>query len=1123
MLTAMIPPHDTYVEPFVGSGAVFFGKEPSKKEVLNDLSKEVIGTYRLAKQVSSDPADFPNVDTIQKARAFWRGRHTSAEARLTKSIIDFCSGWMSKPVKTESAILRAPPLERRLKNIDDYKERLKGVILRNQDYEKVMREFDSASTFFFCDPPYQETSKGIGYAQQNEFDFERFAKVCKSMKGKVLITINDSPSLREMFKGFTIQPIVIVGTGKKGTKKEMTTIGSKDRKELLISNYALPTEWKDAKPKIVRIGAGKSSENTMPRNLRKGKRGGMERRTPSPPPRDPNARREPPPAPRRRPPALQIPVGDDRLPPPGGDGVREPRVFAPIDFDAPDGGLAFALAQFNVGRPAALQIPPPPPLPQLRRENAVIGRPAVQPPPMAQVGPRPLPPAQMFGPRPPQPQRPRGRFEIEEEKKEAPDEDDMRGGMERGLIGDILDYENRVGRARIPPRITENALNEFADLIQPPGFGRRDYEDEEFEAFELLNREIANWTEGLGREQTTYFQRLAERALIEAQNEVRPQDAMPVPIPLAPRRPEGMDGDDELEEEMAFLDITDDEEEEEDPNESIQSFPTRASAGTSSRAITEPGTPPIESPPPEDDRDGDGVPDRRAFFGRGIKEKTEKQIEQERARAKAFYERKKAARVGEVKKKEPKPKAETPKTKSKKSLKEITGLDDFNYKGELYFVNTGNGRIFEPVGTFDEEVGYDGYTGVGYVGMAYFADMMNDPQYKEIVDAVQKSIKGGSRGGLSVEQMSSFAKSAYSGVTQRSMFGYTLVKGTPTLKFYRRGNHIIVAVRGTQDKKDVDTWIPSIQGKLKDTPRFREDERELDAFQSNFPMGEYRYTGVGHSLAGAIIDIFLRDGKLNNGISFNPMVEPQERGGGTTHRRIYNRNDALWKMFGSKTKGAESFLPSTPVWKAWALYKTPLGLRQILATYDAHTMKTMTGGGEEDIRDAVKTVAAGTDPKTMEGVEQSLRGLAHFYGFRDPATALGFRVVADELYRILPTLKTPKQPMRDSDDKHKKAQKITAFNLLAPKKTRDMNEHTLVTPFDRYDKEITPLMKKFDIMKASTTDPKSPFYGKPKVKKSTKGTYVYSIPPKNEREAELLLQDYPSLKGDTMYYYANTK
>ena len=42
-----IPEHLAYVEPFAGGAQVFFHKEPSKIEVLNDLDGEVVNLYRI--------------------------------------------------------------------------------------------------------------------------------------------------------------------------------------------------------------------------------------------------------------------------------------------------------------------------------------------------------------------------------------------------------------------------------------------------------------------------------------------------------------------------------------------------------------------------------------------------------------------------------------------------------------------------------------------------------------------------------------------------------------------------------------------------------------------------------------------------------------------------------------------------------------------------------------------------------------------------------------------------------------------------------------------------------------------------------------------------------------------
>src|SRR6202158_1845256 len=46
-IIALLPEHQTYVEPFAGVAQVFFHKQPSKVEVLNDLDGEIVNFYRV--------------------------------------------------------------------------------------------------------------------------------------------------------------------------------------------------------------------------------------------------------------------------------------------------------------------------------------------------------------------------------------------------------------------------------------------------------------------------------------------------------------------------------------------------------------------------------------------------------------------------------------------------------------------------------------------------------------------------------------------------------------------------------------------------------------------------------------------------------------------------------------------------------------------------------------------------------------------------------------------------------------------------------------------------------------------------------------------------------------------
>jgi DNA adenine methylase len=78
--------------------------------------------------------------------------------------------------------------------------------LNNKDYGEVIHQYNNTDTFFFLDPPYENKSTDFGYAEDTDFDFERFATLLRLIKGNYLMTINESPNIRHLFKGVNIRP-----------------------------------------------------------------------------------------------------------------------------------------------------------------------------------------------------------------------------------------------------------------------------------------------------------------------------------------------------------------------------------------------------------------------------------------------------------------------------------------------------------------------------------------------------------------------------------------------------------------------------------------------------------------------------------------------------------------------------------------------------------------------------------------------------------------------------------------------------------------------------------------------------------------------------------------------------
>lgn len=219
--------HKTYVEAFVGSGAVYWRKKPSDKEVLNDLDSTLMRDYKLLKRTSA--RNFrTDLNTVQEIQSFVDKPATNDADKLTKTIAMRCNKFGNIPYE-KGLIYKSSNPYKKLKNIDEYQERMKNTTLLEQDYASVIRRYDSRDTFFFLDPPYED-SKDL--YKKGSFDHERLASVLRNIKGKFILTLNDSSRIRMIFRRFNIKPIRVKGKGN-------VDVGIGYRNELLISNYNL--------------------------------------------------------------------------------------------------------------------------------------------------------------------------------------------------------------------------------------------------------------------------------------------------------------------------------------------------------------------------------------------------------------------------------------------------------------------------------------------------------------------------------------------------------------------------------------------------------------------------------------------------------------------------------------------------------------------------------------------------------------------------------------------------------------------------------------------------------------------------------------------------------------------
>lgn len=232
-LVPLIPDHHTYVEPFIGSGAVFFGKARTPREVINDLNPKISQAFTDLKGLtSSELADLQGRKWVGKRSLYLKLLKSEPQSRVDRlykfmyvSIFSYGHKWGAG--FNPGAEGQRTGLANRL---PDANERMRGVIVRNGTYVPLMRQFDGPRSFFFLDPPYAGTNVNVG---ESKFDEVEFRKILDGLSGRFLVTYGTTGKLKTA--GFRVKRITPPRSIRhmRGAAKH-TTLPT-----LLISNYSL--------------------------------------------------------------------------------------------------------------------------------------------------------------------------------------------------------------------------------------------------------------------------------------------------------------------------------------------------------------------------------------------------------------------------------------------------------------------------------------------------------------------------------------------------------------------------------------------------------------------------------------------------------------------------------------------------------------------------------------------------------------------------------------------------------------------------------------------------------------------------------------------------------------------
>jgi hypothetical protein len=188
-------------------------------------------------------------------------------------------------------------------------------------------------------------------------------------------------------------------------------------------------------------------------------------------------------------------------------------------------------------------------------------------------------------------------------------------------------------------------------------------------------------------------------------------------------------------------------------------------------------------------------------------------------------------------------------------------------------------------------------------------------------------------------------ESAYSSQPVQEIAGWSLITPYSSgVKAYRRGNTIMLAIRGTGNLTDVYADARMANGSLNKSQRYIEDKNYILGLQREYNPQDFFYFGVGHSLGGAICDILIDEGLIQEAVSYNPAVEYKYYRN-TKNHRIYNRDDPLYKLMGVHTINPEVRANKLSTLDTLAGFTTAGKLKN---TLQAHSLSKFKGGDFAD-------------------------------------------------------------------------------------------------------------------------------------------------------------------------------
>lgn len=219
-IISFFPEHRIYVEPFGGGASVLLRKQRSEIEIYNDLDREIVNLFRMARDRGDDliravfltpfareefNSAYDHKDEMLKTAAM--RNFEGARRLLIRSYMGFSSSSIFKSSGFKAKCLRswttaAQDWQRFPSAIREIICRRRGVIIENRNAFELMKSHDAEDVLFYLDPPYLAETRNPGRDYRYEMSADRHIELSKflgSLKGAIILSGYESDLYKKLY------------------------------------------------------------------------------------------------------------------------------------------------------------------------------------------------------------------------------------------------------------------------------------------------------------------------------------------------------------------------------------------------------------------------------------------------------------------------------------------------------------------------------------------------------------------------------------------------------------------------------------------------------------------------------------------------------------------------------------------------------------------------------------------------------------------------------------------------------------------------------------------------------------------------------------------------------------